>query len=114
MDRSCFLACQKSPPDFFDRLKNAVTFVPQVAQKSSRCEPKALRCQSGSPAKPSASGFVGERRSIGMSKFLCLHKNARYGDCDDAAGHSILFEAGCRPLEHPRTHCKSCIYFGVL
>lgn len=31
--------------DFFDSLKNTITFAPQVGQKSSLCSPHALLCK---------------------------------------------------------------------
>ena len=40
----------------------------------------------GAPAKPSVSGFAGERRSSGMSELLPSRQNEGYGACDDEGG----------------------------
>ena len=39
----------------------------------------------GAPAKPSVSGFAGERRSSGMSELLPSRQNEEYEACDDEA-----------------------------
>ena len=42
-------------------------------------------CDNGAPAKPSVSGFAGERRSSGMSELLPSRQNEGYEACDDEA-----------------------------
>ena len=44
----------------------------------------------GAPAKPSVSGFAGERRSSGMSELLPSRQNEGYEACDDEAEGLML------------------------